>query len=705
MSQCIHCGLPVPALRRDGGSKGSRFCCFGCRFAHGLARPASPGEEIAAPPTTLVLRLGLGIFLAINIMVFSWIFYSTEVFGPAADPGAAYAPLFALFAYLLMFLCTVLVVTLGFPLAGDALDRLRTPCATGLGLLGRVDTNLLICVGVGAAYLLSVVHTLGGAGSLYFDTAAMVLVIVTLGQYLEAGAKRRAAGAAGARLADLPRSAWVRRDGTLHQVDTSDLRAGDEVRVRAGEALPADGRVIEGSVHLDESSLTGESRPRAVQEGDRVLGGSVSLDGALWLAAESVGRETAVLRVQRMLEQARERQPAIQRAADRLAAWFVPGVVLLAGLLFARHAWAGEATQGLFIALSVLLISCPCALGLAAPLACWTALRRAARSGIVIDSSVTLERAAAVRRAFLDKTGTLTDRRLRLARLVTSGDITEEQALEWSAGLEMASVHPIADALVAEARRRGLEPAGVTNAKTLPGLGLEGCIGERRFQLGSDRLIGIDPASDTPDDATVIHLARDGRPVARFEWVEALREDAAVAVAALRQLGVRASLMSGDRAGPADRVGRELGLDVESGLLPGDKLQRLEAARGEGSVAVVGDGINDAPVLAAADVGVAMGSAADLARQAGNVHLIADRLDRLPMLLGLSRHAMRRVRANLAWSFGYNTIGISLAALGWLTPVFAASAMFVSGLVVVAISRGAGKVSPEALGLPAAHPG
>jgi cation transport ATPase len=417
MSQCVHCGLPVPALRREGGSTGSRFCCFGCRFAFGLARPASTGDEGGGPPTTLVLRLGLGIFLAINIMVFSWVFYSTEVFGPVAAPGETYEPLVGLFAYLLMFLCTVLVVTLGFPLAGDALDRLRAPQGSRFRILGRIDTNLLICIGVGAAYVLSVVHTLRGAGSLYFDTAAMVLVIVTLGQYLEAGAKRRAVGAAETRLADLPRQAWVRRNGRLEQVDTSELCAGDEVRVRAGEAVPADGRVIDGSSRIDESSLTGESRPRAVQAGDHVLGGSVSLDGALWLAAESVGRNTAVVRVQRMLDQARLRQPAIQRAADRIAAWFVPGVVLFAALLFARQAWIGEATRGLFVALSVLLISCPCALGLAAPLACWNALRRAAGSGIVIDSSTTLERAAGVRRVFLDKTGTLTGRRLQLARL------------------------------------------------------------------------------------------------------------------------------------------------------------------------------------------------------------------------------------------------------------------------------------------------
>jgi P-type E1-E2 ATPase len=356
----------------------------------------------------------------------------------------------------------------------------------------------------------------------------------------------------------------------------------------------------------------------------------------------------------------------------------------------------------------VLLISCPCALGLAAPLATWNALRRAARYGIVIDSATTLERASAVRRVFLDKTGTLTGRKLRLARMVVAAGVTESRALACAAGLELASQHPIGEALVAEARARSLVPAEVRDARTLPGLGLEGRIDGRVLRLGSERLIEADGApgrQPIPDDVTVVFLAQDGEVLARFEMVEALRSDAADAVAALNRMGVEASILTGDRSGPATQVGRVLGLSVASDLLPDDKVRRLESARSAGvRVAVVGDGINDAPVLAAADVGIAMGSAADLARQAGNVHLIADRVDRLPLLLGISRHAMRRVRLNLAWAFGYNAVGLTLAASGWLTPVFAASAMFVSGLAVVAISRGAGDVSRAMLGLPAQGP-
>jgi heavy metal translocating P-type ATPase len=700
--ECLHCALPVPVFRRDGGSTAGHFCCFGCRFAYGLARPGSgvdDGKTASVPHNTLVLRLGLGIFLAINIMVFSWVFYSGELFGPVAAPGEPYRPLFGLFAYLLMFLCSVVVVALGFPLAGDALDRIRAPVAPGSRLRGRVDANVLICIGVGAAFALSAIHTLLGRGSLYFDTAAMVLVIVTLGQYLEAGAKRRAAGAAGDLLASVPRRAWVRRGDRVLEIDTAEVNLGEDVRLRAGESAVVDGIVIEGASRVDESSMTGESRPRAVQPGDRLLAGSVNLDGALWLRAESVGDDTAVSRVETMLLEARLRQPAIQRAADRASALFVPGVVLIALGVFSTHALRGTPTQGLFNALSVLLISCPCALGLATPLATWNALRQAARRGIVIESAATLERAAAVDRVFFDKTGTLTERRLRLARIELAAGVTERQALELAAGLELTSLHPIADALVDAARRCGAEPSEVSRGTTLPGLGLEGRIAGRLYKLGSGRLVGAD--GDEGGATTTVYLADTSRVLARFELEEALRGDARDAIASLSRLGVEARVLTGDRPGPALLLETALGIDVASDLLPDDKLARLEAARdGGGVVAMVGDGINDAPVLAAADVGIAMGSAADLAKQAGNVHLIADKLDRVPLTLGLARHAMRRIRMNLAWAFGYNTLGITLAALGLLTPVFAASAMFFSSLIVVAFSRGAGSVSRESLGLP-----
>jgi len=672
---------------------GLQFCCFGCRIARELARPAAPGDTVA-PGGTLLLRLGMGIFLAMNIMVFNWFTYSREWFGAEAAVPGEYAGLAALFSYLLMFLATAVLALLGVPILSDVLAGWRGGV--------RIDANLLILVGVTSAYAVSVTNTVRGEGSLYYDTTAMVLVLVTLGNYLEAGAKRRATSSAGALLASVPSRAWVRRGGEVAEIDVGDLAIGDRVRVRAGEAVPADGSIVEGTSHVNESILTGESRPRQVDPGDRLLAGSLNLDGQLWIEARHIGEDRAISRMQRMLDEARLHQPPIQRVADRIAAAFVPGVVLLATGVFALFAWNGDPLEGLFVALTVLLISCPCALGLAAPLATWSALRRAAERGILIDSAVTLERASRVGRLFFDKTGTLTEPQLKLDRIEPADGVAETDALRWAAALETTTLHPIGRALVQESEARSVKLPAATDAVTLPGLGIEARVDGRLLRLGSGRLVersGLaeTAGSETLDgETTVIYLMDERRVLASLHVAETLRPDAAAALASLRNSGVEVSVLTGDQAGPARRLARSLDVAVDAALLPADKLDRLRDARARASgkrrgVAMVGDGINDAPVLAAADVGFAMGSASDLAKQAGNVRLIFDRLDGVPIALATARSCMRRVRWSLGWAFGYNGIGLTLATMGLLTPIFAASAMFVSSVVVVAISRGAGR--------------
>ena len=672
---------------------GLQFCCFGCRIARELARPAAPGDTVA-PGGTLLLRLGMGIFLAMNIMVFNWFTYSREWFGAEAAVPPEYAGLAALFSYLLMFLATAVLALLGVPILSDVLAGWRRGV--------RIDANLLILVGVTSAYTVSVANTVRGDGSLYYDTTAMVLVLVTLGNYLEAGAKRRATSSAGALLASVPSRAWVRRAGEVVEIDAGNLAIGDRVRVRAGEAVPADGSIVEGTSHVNESILTGESRPRQVNPGDRLLAGSLNLDGQVWIEARHIGADRAISRMQRMLDEARLHQPPIQRVADRIASAFVPGVVLLATGVFAVFAWNGDPLEGLFVALTVLLISCPCALGLAAPLATWSALRRAAERGILIDSAVTLERASRVGRLFFDKTGTLTEPSLKLDRIEPADGVAEADALRWAAALETTSLHPIGRALVQESEERSVTLPPATDAVTLPGLGIEARIDGRLLRLGSGRLVersGLaEPAGGETSDGetTVIYLMDEHRVLACLHVAETLRPDAAATIASLRNSGVEVSVLTGDQAGTARRLARSLDVAVDAALLPADKLDRLRDARARASgkqrgVAMVGDGINDAPVLAAADVGFAMGSASDLAKQAGNVRLIFDRLEGVPLALATARSCMRRVRWSLGWAFGYNGIGLTLATMGLLTPIFAASAMFVSSVVVVAISRGAGR--------------
>jgi Cu+-exporting ATPase len=401
--------------------------------------------------------------------------------------------------------------------------------------------------------------------------------------------------------------------------------------------------------------------------------------------------------MQRMLETARLERPPIQRLADRIAAAFVPGVVLLATGVFAWQAWAGRPEAGLFSALSVVLISCPCALGLAAPLACWNALRRAAGQGIVIDSAVTLERLSRISRIFFDKTGTLTESEPVVASIEPSEGLDAGHLLGLSAALESACLHPVARGLIREARERGVNIPEAVHVTVHPGLGVEGEVEGRVYGLGGTRFLesrGIElPGNAETVEGIAVYLFDGEKILAAIELAEELRPDAGQAVSTVTNLGIAVEILTGDRAAPAARIGRLLGIPVSGELLPGDKLARLTAARENGAcVAMVGDGINDGPVLAAADVGIATGSATDLARQAGNVRLIGDRLDRVPLTLAISRDCMRRIRFNLAWAFGYNGIGITLAALGLLSPIFAASAMFVSSLVIVMVSRRAGCV-------------
>ncbi len=731
---CVHCGLPVPLSRQRGES--AQFCCFGCRLVYDLGAAARAEGEGDAQPNTLLLRLGLGIFLAMNIMAVTGFFYAQQVYGHA-ESSTGYTALSALFSWLQLLLCSAVMATLGLPLAVDVIDNLRGGGTTGRGLRFRIDANLLILVGVLAAFGLSAYHTLVGRGHLYYDTAAMILVLVTLGGYLDSRAKQKAASSADDLLAAMPTRAFVRRGREIVELDCEALSVGDVVRVRPGEALPADGIVIEGASSVNESTLTGESNPRAVEAGGKVLAGSVNLDGQLWIAATAVGGDRVVARIRQLLHEARLQQPPIQRIADRVSAFFVPLVVLLALGVFAWRAAVGEASDGIFRALAILLISCPCALGLAAPLATWSAMARAARRGILFFSAATLERLAKSRVALFDKTGTLTRHRMRLQSITCADGVSEEQALCLAATLESSSTHPIALGLVEAARTRGLQTLEVECARTVPGRGIEATIAGERYRIGGQRWVeeaafavgcvksarthldspaakanelttsastdgASAPSLDAPyaegietreSSLPCVYLMSDDRILARIVMAEELRDDAAKVVAELRQEQVRVRVLTGDQPGPASHVANQLHVPVRSQLLPADKLAIVQRYQQRiGGVVFVGDGINDGPALAAADVGIAVGGATDLARQAGHVHLLSDNLELVPQSIAIARDAMRRIHLNLIWAFGYNAIGLVLAVAGVLTPIFAASSMVISSLLIVATSRRAGAI-------------
>ena len=581
---------------------------------------------------------------------------------------------------------------------------------------GSGNMDLLVAIGTSAAFGLSVALLLtapSGQGlHLYFESAAVVITLVLFGKWLEGRAKRQTTDAIRALNALRPDSARVLRDGGEIELPLAQLRVGDVVLVRPGERVAVDGDVIDGTSHVDESLLTGESLPIAKQRGDRVIGGAVNAEGVLRVRTTALGAESTLARIARLVESAQAHKAPIQRLVDRVSAVFVP-VVLLAALL-TLLAWgllAGQWTQGLLNAVAVLVIACPCALGLATPTAIMVGTGVAARHGILIKDAQALELAHAVRIVAFDKTGTLTEGRPRLLALHAVSGEAEATLLELAAALQAGSEHALARAVL-DARPAGSSPPlAASDVRAIAGRGIGGTVNGRVLRLGSERLmhelhadIDAEPAAAASalqqQGRTVSWLAElqpDGsaRLLALLAFGDVLKPGAGPAVAELKRLGVTTLLISGDNAGAARAVGAALGIDdVRAEVLPGDKAEvvaSLRASGGGAKVAMVGDGINDAPALAAADVGIAMaGSDAagrvlgtDAAMQAAGVTLLRGDLMMVAQTIELSRRTTSKIRQNLFWAFVYNVVGIPLAALGMLNPMIAGAAMALSSASVV----------------------
>jgi Cu+-exporting ATPase len=559
-------------------------------------------------------------------------------------------------------------------------------------LQGRLVLETLIALGALAAIGASAVETFRGGRRLYYDSGTMVLVFVVLGQYLDARARQKAAEALSPAVErERPRVRVDRSEGE-ENVSPEDVRRGERVRVRAGEEIPVDGCVLEGSSDVHEPALTGESVPRLVSPGDMVHAGSVAVDGALVLEASGES-ETLVRRIQRWTEEARRRRAPAEIAADRFVARFIPAVALIAAA--SGLGWGllrGEWGRGGIAALSVLVVACPCALGIATPMATTIAISRAARRGTLLRSGAALEALDGVRVVAFDKTGTITRGRaaVRIVRLESGTGLTEAEALGLAAAVEAAVDHPFARAIVSHARDRRIDVPQGRQARAIAGGGAEGTIEGHSVLLGSRRLLarhGVHLSEGPRDGVTMstVGVAVDGRLVAEIALEDPVRPEAREAVDAIRRLGVVSLLLSGDRAAGVAHVGREVGIDEAHGdLAPEDKIDVLRQWReGRSGVSMVGDGTNDAPALAAASVGIAFGAASGLARQTADAVILREDLREVPRLLALGRRTMRIVRQNLVWAFGYNGVGILLAAFGFLRPVVAAAAMVLSSLFVV----------------------
>ncbi|WP_155524441.1 heavy metal translocating P-type ATPase [Oleisolibacter albus] len=636
---------------------------------------------------------------------------------PAGPPDRGWASVALAALLTLPLVLPMLLQPLGVPLhlPGWLQLALALPVQVGLGArfyragwkalrAGSGTMDLLVALGTSAAFCLSVWMLLtadaGHPPHLYFEASSTVITLVLLGKELEGRAKRQTAAAIRALSALRPERARLLRDGVEQEVPVAAVRVGDLVIVRPGERIPVDGTVREGQSHVDLSMLTGESLPVAREAGGSVPGGAVNGEGRLLLETTAVGAETVLARIIRLVEDAQAAKAPIQKLVDRVSAVFVPVVLGIALLTLAGWLLAGAGLERAVVnAVSVLVIACPCALGLATPTAIMAGTGVAARAGILIKDAEALERAQSVDTVVFDKTGTLTEGAPTLLAAEPVAGLAQADLLRLAAALQRGSEHPLARAvLAAAAATEGMAVPAATDVRALPGRGIAGQADGRRLQLGSARLmqelgLSLAPVADPAarygaDGRTLSYLADTGTGalLGLLAFGDALKPGAAAAVARLKRAGVRTVLLTGDSAGSARAAAGALALDtVLAEVLPADKAAAVATLRAGGHrVAMVGDGINDAPALAAADVGMAMGNGTDVAMQAagitlmrGDPALVADALD-------VSRRTWAKIRQNLFWAFVYNALGIPLAALGLLNPVLAGAAMAFSSVSVVA---------------------
>ncbi len=569
---------------------------------------------------------------------------------------------------------------------------------------GTGNMDLLVALGTSAAFGLSAWQALGAGGGghsgppLYFEASTVVITLVLLGKWLEVRAKRSAASAIRGLMALRPDKAVVERDGRLVEIAAEEVGLGEIVVLRAGERAPVDGVVVEGDSQMDESLLTGESLPADKAPGDAVVAGAINGDGLLRVRTTAVGANSTVARIIRLVEGAQASKAPVQRLVDRISAIFVPTVIVLAALTFA--AWwfaAGDQQAAAVAAISVLVIACPCALGLATPTAIMVGTGVAARSGILIKDAEALERAHDVTAMVFDKTGTLTEGRPALSDIVAAdGDQTRLLALAASA--QQGSEHPLAHAVLEAARAQGIPLRPLGGFRALPGRGLQATVDGGALLIGSQRLMrqsqldlqGLDEraAGLEASGRTVMWVGDGKQAIGLIAVADRVKASAAGAVAGLKALGVRTIMLTGDNRRTAQVVAEALGLDeTHAELLPEDKVAVIRRLRAEGKVvAMVGDGVNDAPALAAADIGIAMGTGADIAMHTAGITLMRGDPALLPAALSISRATYGKIRQNLFWAFVYNVIAIPLAAFGLLSPALAGGAMAFSSVSVVSNS-------------------
>jgi Cu+-exporting ATPase len=684
-----------PEIRQD--HPGPCPICGMALEPEAVTTQAGPSEEL----TDMTRRLWIALALTIPVFLLEMGGHLVPAIHRAVPPGVS--------TWIQLGLATPVVLWAGWPFFARGWASLRTR---------NLNMFTLIAMGTGVAWAYSIVATaapdvfpaafrgMNGTVAVYFEAAAVITVLVLLGQVLELRARERTSGAIKALLNLAPRTARrIAVDGGEAEVSLDVIAVGDRLRVRPGEKVPVDAIVRDGRSSLDESMVTGESMPVAKGVGDTVIGGTLNQSGALVIEAEKVGRDTMLARIVQMVADAQRSRAPIQRLADQVAGWFVPtGLVIAVAAFVIWSVWGPEPrlAHGLIAAVAVLIIACPCALGLATPMPIMVGVGRGAGLGVLIKNAEALERFEKVDTLVVDKTGTLTKGKPSVTRIVPAANRDPEELLRLAAGIERASEHPLALAIVAAAEAKGLSIPAVSDFDSPTGKGAQGTIEGKRILLGNARFLetsGVDVASLSEDaeglrrdGATGILMAIDGVVAGAFGIADPIKDTTAEAVTALKADGIAVVMLTGDNRTTAEAVARSLGIEsVEAEVLPDQKSDVVLRLKREGKVvAMAGDGVNDAPALAAADVGIAMGSGTDVAIESAGVTLLKGDLTGIVRARRLSEATMANIRQNLFFAFVYNAAGVPIAAgllypfFGiLLSPIIAAAAMALSSVSVV----------------------
>ncbi|WP_122526406.1 copper-translocating P-type ATPase [Mycobacterium persicum] len=654
----------------DGDKRGETGDGGGCHQGPDASCHASPGQDSKREQRKWLRR----VWLAFPLGLLS--FAAPMLFG--AYPWAGW----------LAFAATVPVqFVAGWPILKEAARQAR-------GLTSNMDT--LIALGTLTAFIYSTYQLFAG-GPLFFDTSALIIAFVVLGRYFEARAQGKAREAIGKLLEMGAKEATLLVDGAERLVPVDQVRVGDLLRVRPGEKIPVDGEVIDGRAAVDESMLTGESVPVEKTVGDHVAGATVNTDGLLTVRATAVGADTALAQIVRLVEQAQGGKAPVQRLADRVSAVFVPAVIGVAVVTFAGWTLiAGNPVAGMTAAVAVLIIACPCALGLATPTAIMVGTGRGAEMGILVKGGEVLEASKKIDTVVFDKTGTLTRGHMQLTDVIVGPRRQPNLVLRMAAAVESGSEHPIGAAIVAGAKGYGLQIPAATDFVNLAGHGVRAQVDGKPVLVGRRKLVDehdlllpdhLSAAATELEEQgrTAVFVGRDGQVVGVLAVADTVKDDAVEVVRQLHTMGLHVVMITGDNARTAAAIARQVGIDhVVSEVLPAAKVTEVRRLQDQGRVvAMVGDGVNDAPALVQADLGIAIGTGTDVAIEASDITLMSDRLDGVVRAIQLSRQTLRTIYQNLGWAFGYNTAAIPLAAMGSLNPVVAGAAMGFSSVSVV----------------------